>query len=61
MSLTVQVVPDSSMTSTLKSQVDGYAVQRGLQAQKVHCASTGQLEARVARMVSDALKHGAGK
>ncbi len=57
MSLTVQVVKDSSSVSTLKSQVDGYAVQRGLQAQKVLCATTGQLEARIARMVTDELKH----
>jgi hypothetical protein len=57
MSLTVQVVRDSVSVSQLKSQVDGYAVQRGLQAQKVHCASTGRLESRIARMVTDELKH----
>ena len=59
MSLTVQVVKDSVASSILKSQVDGFAVQRGLQPQKVHCASTGELEARIARMVRDALTHGA--
>jgi hypothetical protein len=59
MSLTVQVIADSSKVSALKSQVTGFAVQRGLQAQKVECASTGQLESRIARMASDAVKHGA--
>ena len=57
MSLTVQVVADSSDLSTLRSQVLGDAFLQGVTANKIQCATTGLLEERIAHMVNDALAH----
>ena len=57
MSLSVQVLYDSAEVSRLKSQVNGYAVAEGAVSARTHCASSGQLEARIARMVNDAIAH----
>jgi hypothetical protein len=58
MSLSVQVATtDSADVSQLRSQVNGYAVAEGAVAARALCGSTGQLEARIARMVNDALAH----
>jgi len=57
LSLTVQVVADSGGISQLRMQFDGFATMDGAVANRIHCASTGQLEARVARMVNDELAH----
>jgi hypothetical protein len=41
--------------------VNGYAVPEGVASNRTHCATTGQLEARISRMVTDALAHRAKK
>ena len=56
MSLTVQAVPVGDLVSDLRTQVSAYAVSEGASVGAVACASTGALEARIARMVNDALK-----
>jgi len=61
MTLMVQVVADSSQTSTLRSQVQAHGVAEGVSGTQVACASTGALEERIARMVNDALAHRAHK
>jgi hypothetical protein len=57
MSLSVQVISDSADVSRLKSQVNAYAVPEGMMSTRTHCASTGQLESRITRMVNDAIAH----
>jgi hypothetical protein len=58
MSLVVQVVAtDSNSVSKLRSQVDGWGVDEGVSSQRVHCASTGALEERIARMVNEDIAH----
>jgi hypothetical protein len=57
MSLSVQVIADSSDVSRLRSQVNAYAVPEGMMSTRTHCASTGQLESRISRMVNDAIAH----
>ena len=54
-SLTVQVVRDSSAISTMRTQVNAFGISEGVSGVAVHCGSTGGLEARVARMVTDEL------
>jgi hypothetical protein len=61
MSLTVQVVSDSAELSHLRTQLNAYAIQEGTQGIRMHCGTTGALEARVARMVNDELKARAKK
>jgi hypothetical protein len=55
MSLTVQVVRDSSVVSTLRTQMHAWAHPEGAVIERISCASTGALEARIARMVRDNL------
>ncbi len=61
MSLSIQVMNDSAEVSRIKTQVNGYAVPEGVASNRTHCATTGQLESRIARMVTDALAHRAKK
>lgn len=62
MSLIVQVVSaDSVNVAKLRSQVDGWGVAEATSSSRVHCASTGRLESRIARMVNDDLTHRAKK
>ena len=61
MSLVVQVVADSAGMSLLRSQVGGTGVAEATVGVKVHCATTGALESRVARMVNDAIARRAKK
>lgn len=53
LSLTVQVVADSGGVAQLRTQFDGSATLDGAVANKIHCATTGALESRIARMVTD--------
>ena len=58
LSLVVQVVAsDSNGVSKLRSQVDGWGVDEAVSSSRVHCASTGGLEARIARMLNDEISH----
>jgi len=62
LSLIVQVVSSDSLgVSKVRSQLDGWGVAEGVSSGRVHCASTGQLEERIARMVNDDLSHRAKK
>jgi hypothetical protein len=62
LSLTVQVVAaDSVNVAKLRSQLDGWGVAEGTSSTRVHCATTGALEARIARMVNDDIAHRAKK
>jgi len=55
MSVTVQAVANGSGATLLRSQVQGTAVSDGVVTNAIHCATTGGLEARIARMVTDEL------
>lgn len=61
MSLVLQVVGDSSGVSTLRTQVNGYGQSEATSDPPVHCATTGALEARIAKMVNEALAARANK
>ena len=62
LSLTVQVVSSDSVgVSKLRSQLDGWGVSEATSSGRVHCATTGQLESRIARMVNDEMAHRAKK
>jgi hypothetical protein len=61
MSLSVQVVADSSSLSHLRTQLNAYAIQEGTAAIRMHCGTKGGLEERIARMVTDDLNHRAKK
>ena len=61
MSLTVQVVRDSSELSHLRTQLNAYAIQEGTAGIRMHCGTTGALEDRISRMVNDDLKARAKK
>jgi len=57
MSLTVQALGDSGNVTTLRTQVEAHGVAEGTSGVQVTCATTGALEARVARMVNDDIAH----
>jgi hypothetical protein len=57
MSLTVQVAGDSSHFTHLRIEMHAYAVTEGAVVGRINCASTGQLESRIDRMLKDDVAH----
>ncbi|HXY30248.1 MAG TPA: hypothetical protein VEI06_06025 [Gemmatimonadaceae bacterium] len=56
-SVLTKVEPGDAGTSTVKTQVEGQALPEGVSGHNVRCATTGALEARIAKMLNDRMAH----